>query len=174
LYICGVEIKNINVITKERLLKILESATDHNEAADKILSALNPKIDFDFDKFLIWFNQVTGKRIRKVDTKTKRQISQRIKDGYTKSDIAKAVKNCLSDPFHQENPHFLTPEFISREDKLVKYLNYQHKRVVLPQDWYERHLTEEQKGLLTEQQREQWYRNKAAIEMGGGFLKRSV
>ncbi len=73
------------------------------------------------------FNQITGRKFKVIDDKTKRQFKARLKDGYSKHDILAAIKNCFNDPYHKENPHFLTPEFISRSDKMQKYATKSEK-----------------------------------------------
>ena len=50
-------------------------------------------------------------------------MNQRLKDGFSIDEILKAVDNCKKDEFHCQNPQYLTPEFITRSDKLQKYLN---------------------------------------------------
>ncbi len=77
----------------------------------------------DFKKLLEYFNSVTGKKIRSVSEKEKKAFNARIKEGYNKKDIMKAIFNCSKDEYHIENPKYLTLEFISRPDKFVKYLN---------------------------------------------------
>lgn len=156
-----------NDIPKEKITWSTEK--ENKWDVEFTLSPKEIKDDFNFNSFLKWFNEITGKRIRVVSDKAKKQIRARIREGYTSRDIVKAVNNCLSDPYHQQHRHYLTPEFISRSDKLEKYLNY--NPISLPQDWYNRDLTESQKKLLTEQQFDQWLNNKAALEMDGKRLK---
>jgi len=79
--------------------------------------------DFNFDLFLDWFNKTTNRNFKSIPTATKKSFNARIKEGYTKEDIMKAVINCSKDKFHIENPKYLTPEFISRADKLALYLS---------------------------------------------------
>lgn len=69
------------------------------------------------------FNELTGKKIRVFDGKAKRQFNERIREGFTIEDIRTAIINCMNDPYHKENPQYLTLEFITRADKLQKYLN---------------------------------------------------
>jgi uncharacterized phage protein (TIGR02220 family) len=76
-----------------------------------------------FDLFLREFNHITG-RAFKGGKKEKGFLRARIADGYSQEQISRAVENCFNDPFHRENPNYLTPEFILRPDKLEKYLNY--------------------------------------------------
>lgn len=74
-----------------------------------------------WDALLYQFNSITGKKIRVVCDKTKRQVNARLKEGYSKQDIVNAITNCFNDDFHKDNPHFLTLEFISRAEKMQKY-----------------------------------------------------
>lgn len=77
---------------------------------------------FSFEDFITEFNNLTGKKTRGC-VKSKINFPLRIKEKYSKSDFTTAIKNCLNDKFHIENPDYLTPEFITRSDKLEKYLN---------------------------------------------------
>lgn len=156
-------------LTKKKILEILSSCKTHEQAADRIFSFLNPVVDFDFERFLLWFNSFTGKRIRKLDNKAIRQITKLMADGYTKNELMMAVKNCAEDKYHKENRQYLTPEFISREDKFIKYLNY--GEISVPDDWYNRYLTQKQQEALTPEQLHQWNARRVSIEMEGGKLK---
>lgn len=70
------------------------------------------------------FNSITGKSTKVVPDKVKKQINARLADGYTKDDIATAIQNCYNDQYHIETGHkYLTLEFITRQDKLDKFLN---------------------------------------------------
>jgi len=142
------------------------------QLSTNIINNLNNKTnDIDFDALLAFFNKVTGKKIKSIIPKAKKQFLDRIKDGYSKEDIAKAIVNCKNDRYHIENPKYLTPEFISRPDKFEKYFSLQLSKVNLPDDWVHRELTQEQKSLLTEEQLKQWNRNKTKIEVEGGRLR---
>ena len=55
--------------------------------------------------------------------KTKSSFAARLKEGFTKEQICRAITNCKNDKYHIENPQYLTIEFILRNDKLEKYLN---------------------------------------------------
>lgn len=76
-----------------------------------------------YDDFLEAFVSLTGKKIKTINSKVKSQINARLADDYTLEDFKNAIRNCKSDRYHIENPHFLTPEFITRADKLEKYLH---------------------------------------------------
>ena len=74
-----------------------------------------------WDALLLQFNSITGKKLKVVCPKTKKQVTARLKEGYTKQDLVNAITNCFNDDFHKDNPHFLTLEFISRSEKMQKY-----------------------------------------------------
>lgn len=101
--------------------------TNHSQTTVSIDKQDNNKTinnnDIDFDIFLDWFNKTTNRNFKSIPEATKKSFKARIKEGYTKDDICKAVINCSKDKFHIENPKYLTPEFISRADKLALYLN---------------------------------------------------
>ena len=78
-------------------------------------------LSVDWEALLIQFNLLTGKKTKVISDKAKRQIKSRLKDGYSKQDFWNAIQNCFNDKYHKENPHFLTLEFISRQDKMEKY-----------------------------------------------------
>ncbi len=90
----------------------------------------NTKVLVDWKKLLNTFNEITGKQCRVVNTKTKNQLKARLKEGYTKEDIVHAIKTCFKEDYHVETNHkHLTLEFITRADKLDKYVNITEKKV---------------------------------------------
>lgn len=89
---------------------------------DTVINDSNLTVDW--DGFREQFNSITGKRIRVVDEKSKKQIRARLKEGHDKDDLVTAIENCFNDSYHKETGYkYLTPEFISRPDKFQKYLN---------------------------------------------------
>lgn len=65
----------------------------------------------------------------KLNDKIKLHLKARIKEGYSSEDFKKAILNCKSDPYHVENGlKYLTPEFITRAEKLEMYLNKEPKK----------------------------------------------
>jgi len=108
--------------------KQLESTVQSNGSIDKqeTINKDKPHLTdeaIDFKALLDAYNKLTGKNAKVVNDKTKRQIKARFKEGYTKDDLWEAMVNCSKNPFHIEKKynHF-TLEFISRADKLDKYL----------------------------------------------------
>lgn len=95
---------------------------DSDSDSDIILPNGNNDLTVNWDGLRQQFNEITGKSIRIVNDKAKKQIKARLKEGYTKEDLLTAIENCYKDKFHMENNHqHLTLEFISRPDKLEKY-----------------------------------------------------
>ena len=84
---------------------------------------------------LEFYNDITGKKSKVVSEKVKKQLRARLKEGFTKSDIITALKNAAKDQLHIDNNYkYLTLEFITRADKLDRFLNmedFKIKRKVL-------------------------------------------
>lgn len=83
---------------------------------------INLKPQYTYDDFVSDFQSIVGKKMKGND-KTKNSFSARLKEGFTKEQFCAAMINCKKDKYHMENPHFLTIEFILRNDKLEKFLN---------------------------------------------------
>jgi uncharacterized phage protein (TIGR02220 family) len=76
----------------------------------------------DFVKLIDFFNNLFGRQIRTIPSKAKKQIKDRLKDGYTKQDFLNALQNAHKDTYHIEsNYKYITLEFISRPDKFERY-----------------------------------------------------
>lgn len=74
------------------------------------------------DQFILGINSITSKAFR-GNKKSQSSLQARLNEGYTLEQILTATKNCFENQYHKENPHYLSPEFILRADKLEKYLN---------------------------------------------------
>jgi len=150
---------------------IKDNNTSINNIDNNIIVGFDKTNAIDFDALLVFFNKTTGKNLRLINPKTKAQFNARLKEGYTKEDIFKAIINCSRDPYHIENPKYLTPEFISRADKIEKYANATTRQSKLPDDWFSRELTTEQQSLLSPEQLKRWKENKVRLGVEGGYLK---
>lgn len=75
-----------------------------------------PPAGFDF---VGEFNLITGRNFKATEG-VKKSLAARLKK-YSPEEILRAVQNCFNDPWHSQNPKYLTPEFILREEKLEKY-----------------------------------------------------
>ena len=116
----NIAINPIETETKPKLNPIESETKGIRE--DKIKeNNININLSVNWDALLSQFNLITGKKIRVIDDKTKRQVNARLKEGYSKQDIVNAITNCFNDDYHKENPHYLTLEFITRSDKMQKY-----------------------------------------------------
>lgn len=79
-----------------------------------------------YNKFIEWFNKET-KRNFKGEKKSRAQFNARINEGYTFLEFKKAIDEIMKDQFHRENNYkYLTPEFITRIDKLEKWKNTEY------------------------------------------------
>ena len=82
------------------------------------------KLNIDSNKLLSLFNSILGKKSRVISEKAKKQLKQRLKEGYTKEDIVQALSNAAKDQHHLDtNYKYLTLEFITRPDKLDRFVN---------------------------------------------------
>ena len=103
----------------ETHLTPIQECKEEKEVINKIYSS-QPKVDW--EKLLVQFNEITGKKTKVLNSKTKNSIIARLKEGYEKKDLLVAIQNCYKDPYHKETNHkYLTLEFISRPDKMEKY-----------------------------------------------------
>ena len=73
----------------------------------------------DFKSLVDFINKVGNRSFNSINNKAKDKYRSRIKEGYTKDDIHKAITNAYQDDYHKEtNFKYLTPEFFSRPEKL--------------------------------------------------------
>ena len=80
-------------------------------------------------EFLSRFNSATGKKHRVLDAKAAGQLKARLRDGFTLDEIITAAGNCSKDEHHRESGlKYLTPEFITRADKLQMHLHAKTER----------------------------------------------
>lgn len=81
-----------------------------------------------YKDFLNLFIEIGNKYNRNLklrgDSKSKRQFTARIREGYSLDDFKKAIIAAHEDDFHKETGYkYITPEFITRADKLAKFMN---------------------------------------------------
>tara|TARA_R110000772_G_scaffold178012_1_gene289499 strand:+ start:997 stop:1626 length:630 start_codon:yes stop_codon:yes gene_type:complete len=82
------------------------------------------KTNIDSNKLLSVFNSILGKKTRVVPDKANKQLKAALKAGYSKDDIVTAITNASKDPHHVDsNYKYLTLEFITRPDKLDRFIN---------------------------------------------------
>ena len=108
--------------TQSDILDIEENPkqADNDNDNDNDKKIINLTVNWDL--FLSKFNSITGKKVRVVNDKCKRQVRARLSEGYSKSDIIDAIKKCSSDKYHIETGlKYLTLEFITRADKMEMF-----------------------------------------------------
>ncbi len=83
----------------------------------------------DWELLLKLYNDKFGRKTRVVPTKTKRQIKERLKEGYSKQDFLQVMDNARGDQYHIDNKYkYLTLEFLTRSDKFERYVqNHNYK-----------------------------------------------
>jgi uncharacterized phage protein (TIGR02220 family) len=112
------------MIKRQDLISIISNAKSPESAADDILKLIYPKQDVDWAKLLKIFNDKTGKSHRIVNNTVKSKIKARLREGYTKQDIIKAITNAANDDFHKEGKYrYLTLDYIGRADIIDRYTN---------------------------------------------------
>jgi|TARA_R110000744_G_scaffold304637_1_gene413153 hypothetical protein len=86
--------------------------------------------DINSNKLLCVFNSILGKKARVIPAKAEKQIKDRLKEGYSKEDIVLAMENAAKDQHHMDsNYKYLTLEFITRPDKLERFVNMSNFKV---------------------------------------------
>ena len=78
----------------------------------------------DFKQLLLFINKTLGKSFRTINPTLQAKYKARLKDGYTKEDIQKAIIGASKSAYHLEtNYKHLRPDFFSRADKIDMYSN---------------------------------------------------
>lgn len=78
----------------------------------------------EYKTFIDGMNEITGREanyVFKGDKTSQRQFNARREEGYTLDTILEAARNARATQYHQQNPQYLTPEFITRSAKLQQY-----------------------------------------------------
>jgi uncharacterized phage protein (TIGR02220 family) len=117
------EIQNRNIVLSIGIKENFDTPIEEKLKDNNNITINSSIDDIDFQSLLMVFNKITGKKMKVMNDKAKKQFRSRLRDGYSKQDIMSAIKNCFDDEFHKANPKYLTPEFISRPDKFEKYVN---------------------------------------------------
>jgi uncharacterized phage protein (TIGR02220 family) len=88
------------------------------------------KVDsFDWVVLLEFINSKTKRSFKTINNSIKKSFRARLKDGYSKEDIMKAICNAVEVDYHKENNNqYLTPEFFSRANTLDKYCDKATKK----------------------------------------------
>ena len=76
---------------------------------------------FTYQKFITLFNEITGRNFKGC-SKSEHQFNARIKK-YNEAEFGIAIRSAHKDDYLRQNPKYLTPEYISRENQMEKWLN---------------------------------------------------
>ena len=106
------------------------NSTDNVNVNVSVINNNNVNVEnIDFDSLLNLINDTFKRSFRTINAKNRNAYMARMKQGYKKTDIQTAIKNCLSNNYHIEtNFRYCTPEFFSRADVLDKYSNVTEKK----------------------------------------------
>jgi len=119
----------LTIVKYDDYQNLENKVTNEQQTTNKQLTTTNNIIikkeniePINWSVLLEFFNEVTGKKCKVVSDKAKTQFKARLKENFTKDDIANAIQNAFNDNYHKENNHkYLTLEFISRADKLERF-----------------------------------------------------
>jgi len=101
----------------------LKPITDNYAIFEKFVLDLS-KPNITYNEFIDKFNLLRKSKFSNKDNKAKGQFNARIKEGKTIDDILTALQNAMKEKNHIESGFkYLTPEFITRSDKLEMFLN---------------------------------------------------
>ena len=78
-------------------------------------------LGFNYQKFIFLFNEITNRNF-KGDSKSESAFNQRIQK-YNEAEFGIAIRNAFKDDYLRQNPKYLTPEYITRENQIEKWLN---------------------------------------------------
>jgi uncharacterized phage protein (TIGR02220 family) len=86
------------------------------------VNVIKENIYIDFDLLMKFYNETFGRAIKVIPAKAKKQIADRMKEGYTKEDLKQVLLNAKSDSYHIETKYkYITLEFVTRSDKFERF-----------------------------------------------------
>lgn len=101
-----------------------EEEVKEKEEEKLITPPAKAEVKIDFDILLSFINKTLNKNFRKINDKARAGFKARLKEGYTKEDIGKAIVGASKASYHLEtNYKHLRPEFFNRADKIDMYSN---------------------------------------------------
>lgn len=120
--------KKINTPIDEKIKENITSINNINSEVDKE----SKKDRFDYDKFISWFNEITG---RSFSSKAlfKKYINARLNEGFTKEDIAKVVTFKASKWKDTEMKEYLRPNTLFALSHFDNYLQEAKEGLPEPQ-----------------------------------------
>lgn len=110
----------ISAIQKE----IISTSVEECPTDSTVNVNVNVNDSVKWDKLIEAFNLIFEKRAKVISEPIRKKYRARLKEGYTKKDIIKAMREARKDDYHKEtNFKYCTLEFFSRPDKLDRFMN---------------------------------------------------
>jgi len=122
---------------KEQTLKTVPTdlTTVENVATDSTVNVnvnVNDINKIDYQALLDVICKSFQRKFKLINKTVRNSYEARLKEGYTKTDILHAIKNCKNDPYHKDkNYQYCTPEFFSRSSTLDKYSDVTTQKKVI-------------------------------------------
>ena len=114
-------------IRQQNSTSVQQNSTKEIKVKEKKQKTENDYIDF--DSLLNFFNDTFDKNCRVFSKAVKAKYRARISDGYTTTEIAKAMQVCNRDQFHKENNYkYCTLEYFARAKTLDQYSFTENKQ----------------------------------------------
>lgn len=99
-----------------------KSTVTVNATVTEINNNIPPIEKIDWDALIIKFNLFFNKKTKLINKSDRAKFNARLKDGWTKNDIAAAMESIRSDPFHKEEGYkHVTYEYLSRDGTLQRH-----------------------------------------------------
>ena len=103
----------------ENPVGLKEPQKNQDEPEKPVNVNVNVSVNVDYTNLLSFINKTFSRSFRKINDEVKRKYRARLKEGYTKEDILRAIKNAKSNPGHMEtNFLYCTPEYFARAKTL--------------------------------------------------------
>ncbi|MDR1097295.1 MAG: conserved phage C-terminal domain-containing protein [Tannerella sp.] len=103
--------------------KVKKEKKEKESIPDGICRDAPDAVPVSFKNFIAGFNAVRGSKFQAIE-KARRQFNARLKEGFTPDQMIQALKTAMKEKNHIESGYkYLTPEFITRPDKLERFLN---------------------------------------------------
>jgi len=110
------------VARKQKVTDVKQKVTSVKQKATKEIKIKEIKENINWDNLLMFFNQTFKKNNRVFNDANKSKYLARIKEGYSRENISKAMQKASKDNFHTENNYkYCTLEYFSRSATLDKY-----------------------------------------------------
>jgi uncharacterized phage protein (TIGR02220 family) len=111
-----------NILTLDKSSDVV--LPDFQAVNQNVQTEINFNAENQFVSFIKKFNEIRKSHYTTKTKKVEIQFVARIKEGYTAENMIDALKAAMKDKFHIDSAFkYLTPEFMTRSDKIEKYLN---------------------------------------------------